>query len=150
MVKQDRFDISGQYAMRVINQGSFLASFNVTDTELGIEFRDVCLFTGVNGDFVKSPFKEYTDKEGEVKKLDLWRASYNVESKQRNPKGDEYLAAMTQAARAVYDEQNGTTASAAPAKRAAARGGRGPVAARPAAKTAPRTAPTTAKKELPF
>lgn len=60
-----RFRFPGKYSMLPVkDRKNILAYFNVLDTELGIEFRDVRLPEGKNGVFVAAPFRTYTDSKG--------------------------------------------------------------------------------------
>lgn len=133
---QERFQFLGKNPMRILNKGNFLASFTVTDTEIGIEFRDVRLLKGKNGLFVAAPARAYEDKDGQTQYMDYWRVAYDSDNKERDTNGMDYVDAMTAAAKAFY-ESISQDAGAAPAKRSGAsasrtatRGGRGPIPAK--------------------
>lgn len=150
MISPDRFQFNEPYAMRLVNKGAFMASFTVTDTELGIEFRDVRLINGKNGVFIGSPYREYEDKSKKTVRVDFWRPAYDFANKVQNPLGVEYVNAMTAAAVAYYEEKSNVAGTPAPAARPATRPapaarastGRGPLVPRPAA--------TQASDGLPF
>lgn len=123
-----RFEFRGEWAMRKQDGGkSLLAYFNVVDTELGIEFRDVRLIEGKNGVFVSSPFRSYKNKEGKDAYSDYWRAAYDDEGN-RDERGSAYLDEMAKAAYAFYQTlDDGKGASSAKSSGTARRSARGPV-----------------------
>ncbi|MEP6495917.1 MAG: hypothetical protein ABJF01_24770 [bacterium] len=84
--------------MRIINDGNFLASFNIVGMEIGIEFRDVRLLKGKTGAFAASPFRSYKDKKDETKYINFFGANYDFEAQQNDETGLAYMQAMTQAA----------------------------------------------------
>ena len=141
-----RFQFIGEYAMRVQKKGKILAYFNVVDTEIGAEFRDMRLIEGKNGVFVSGPSRSYKDKEGNEKFSEYIRAWYNEEEGARDEKGVAYFEEMAKAAYAFYQTLDGANskpaASSAPARRSA----RGPV---PTVEGSSDNSATTGRK-LPF
>jgi DNA-binding cell septation regulator SpoVG len=107
----DRFEFRGKYAMRKQNKGKVIAYFNVVDTEIGIEFRDVRLIEGKNGVFVAAPFRTYKDKEDKDAFSDFWRAAYNEQEEARDERGVAYLEEMAKAAYAFYQTLDGSASN---------------------------------------
>lgn len=136
-----RFIFPGKYAMRPMKgkgkkKSKVLAYFNVVDTKIGIEFRDVRLIEGENGVFVGAPFRTY-EKNNETKYSDYWRAAYDEDTEARNETGVAYLEEMAEAAYEKYresaeGEDDDEDEDERPARRSSQRSGRGPV--RPKAK----------------
>jgi DNA-binding cell septation regulator SpoVG len=102
---KSRFRFTGKYAMRPLKKGkgNMLAYFDVTDTKLGIEFRDCRLIEGKNGVFVSSPSREYENDEGETKYVNYWGAAYDAENESRDENGMAYLEELAEAAYAEYE-----------------------------------------------
>jgi hypothetical protein len=143
-MSRSRFAFVGKYSMRPMKKGkggNLLAYFDVVDTKLGLEFRDMRLIEGRQGVFCSSPAREYENDEGETKWVNFWGAAYDAEEGARDEKGMAYMDELSQAAheeflrvskgkaksRPVADEDEDEEEVAPKKKAASGKSGRGPV-----------------------
>jgi DNA-binding cell septation regulator SpoVG len=135
--------------MKVDTGTKLMAFATVRDTEIGLEFRDIKLFDGSNGEFVKFPEKTYEDKDGKDAYMALIAPIW--EDDEIDETGKEYMAEMAEAVSAAYAEAGDTEkprarsgggsstkgrssgrsssarTSSAPSRKPAGKSGRGPV-----------------------
>jgi hypothetical protein len=140
-----RFIFPGEYDFRLVKpskggkggkkKSTLLAYFNVRDTQLGIEFRDMRLIEGENGVFVGSAFRTYENGKGETKYSNYVQAAWDEDTDARDENGVAYFEGIAEAAYAKYKEETGDSdddeddeeEDERPRRSAAKKSARGPV-----------------------
>ena len=89
--------------MNRIDKNSLLAFFTVQDLQEGLEYRDMKLFKGSNGTFVKFPQREYEDTDGKTAYSDYVKVIYTDEGEAEE--GREFVNGIL--AEAVDEYENG-------------------------------------------
>jgi hypothetical protein len=102
-----RFQFLGDYSFRTYNgDGSLRAFMDVTDTELGIVFRDMKLFEKDGEFYVRSAAREY-EKNGETKYSDYIGKVWDQNEDAWDANGVQYFEEMAQAAAKKLAETDG-------------------------------------------
>jgi hypothetical protein len=128
-----------------IGSGALEGFVNVQDTETGMEYRDIRLFDGSNGRFIKFFEKEYEDKDGKTKYAatltPIWDEDEEAFSEAGKAFMDEMLAAIEIGFDAAEDESHRRKPSARGGNSSSKTTSRKPAAKESAKSSRPAAAP---------
>lgn len=110
---QQRVYIPGHPMFRIPKtKTKLLAFFTWVDNDTGLEYSNWRLVEGKNGLFVSSPCEQYDHPEKGPQFYNYVKAAYDKTAENnRNAKGDELIAQVLVAAKAMYAQVSGNSPS---------------------------------------